>query len=304
MNYFNRRHKHLLMMTFSQLQVLATAIDTGSFTKAAQTLNMTQPAVSHAILSLEAELGVTILLRDRKKGLILTDVGERILIHIKEILNHVDKVEQEVAAEKGLEVGTIRIGSFSSASKFLTKIIKIFQQKYPSLKIVIYEGTLDEIETWLSTRVIDVGFITLPKKEMDVIPIATDKMVVVLSKTHPLSDKEFIHINDLDNKPIILCRGGFELPIINIFKKSKVKLKAEFTVSHINTMLEMIQEGLGIAIVHKLTIVHLPDDLCIKNLEPKFSREIALAVPSIKKASISVKLLIDEMQNLVETFDE
>ena len=69
-------------------------------------------------------------------------------------------------------------------------------------------------------------------------------------------------------------------------------------------MLEMVQEGLDIAIVHKLTIVHLPNNLCIKNWEPKFSRKIALAVPSIKTASISVKLLIDEMENLVESIYE
>jgi DNA-binding transcriptional LysR family regulator len=293
------------MITFSQLQVLITAIDTGSFTKAAQTLNMTQPAISHAISGLEAELGVTLLYRDRKKGLILTDIGERTLIHIRAVMNHLEKVEQEVAAEKGLEVGTIRIGSFVSAStKFLPKIIKIFKQKYPSLKIVISEGTLGEIEEWLSNKVVDVGFTILPRKGMDVISIVKEKMVVVLPHTHPLYNKELINIHDLDNKPLILCGGGFESPIISIFKENRVNLRAEYTVSHINTMLKMIQEGLGIAIVPNFFIAHLPDDLCIRNLEPKFCREIALAVPSLKEASISVKLFIEEMQILVKTFDE
>ncbi|MGE7768766.1 LysR family transcriptional regulator [Peribacillus sp. NPDC096540] len=286
-------------MTITQLQVLVTAIDTGSFTKAAQTLNMTQPAVSHAILNLETDLGVTLLFRDRKKGLILTDVGESMLFHIRAILDHINKIEQEVAAEKGLEIGTIRVGSFSSAStKFLPRIIKIFRQKYPSLKIVIFEGSLDEIEDWLSTKKVDVGFVIPPRKEMDVISIAKDKMVVILPKAHPLSKTDSIHINDLENEPLILCRGGFESPIIDIFKKSRVKLCAEFTVSQVNTLLKMIQEGLGIAIVPNLIIEHLPNDLCIRTLEPTFCREIAIAVPSLKEASIAVKLFIEEMQNL------
>lgn len=66
-------------MTITQLQVLIKTIELGSFTKAARVLNMTQPAVSHAISSIESELGVTILIRDKRKGLIVTDVGSRIL---------------------------------------------------------------------------------------------------------------------------------------------------------------------------------------------------------------------------------
>lgn len=71
-------------MTITQLQVLIKTVDLGSFTKAARVLNMTQPAVSHAISSIESELGVTILIRDKRKGLLVTDVGNRILVHIRD----------------------------------------------------------------------------------------------------------------------------------------------------------------------------------------------------------------------------
>lgn len=178
------------MITITQLQVLVKAIDTGSFTKASHVLNMTQPAVSHAISNLEADLGVKLLLRDRKRGLLLTDIGERILVHIRAVLNHIEKVEQEVAAEKGFEVGTIRIGSFPSAStKFLPGIIKVFKQKYPSLQLIVHEGTLDEIKSWLKSKAIDIGFIVLPSTSMDIVPIAKDEMVVLVPKTHALSEK-------------------------------------------------------------------------------------------------------------------
>ena len=104
-------------------------VELGSFTKAARVLNMTRPAVSHAISSIESELGVTILIRDKRKGLLVTDVGNRILVHIREILNGVEKIEQEVAMEKGHEVGTIRIGSFPSASAhFLPKMINLLRR--------------------------------------------------------------------------------------------------------------------------------------------------------------------------------
>ncbi|WVE39716.1 LysR family transcriptional regulator [Priestia megaterium] len=291
-------------MTITQLQVLVKTIDTGSFTKASQALNMTQPAVSHAISNLEADLGVKLLLRDRKRGLILTDIGGRILVHIRAILNHIEKVEQEVAAEKGFEVGTIRIGSFPSAStQFLPKIIKVFKQKYPSLQLNVHEGTLDEIKGWLKSKVIDIGFIVLPSKGMDTVPIAKDEMVVLVPKTHVLSKKNSISINDLDNEPLILCRGGFESPIIDMFNKAKVKLRAEFTVSHINTLLKMIQEDLGLAIAPKFSLTSVPKGIAIKKLEPEFCREIALAIPNLKEASIAVKLFIKEVRNLDNEFE-
>jgi DNA-binding transcriptional LysR family regulator len=292
------------MITITQFQVLVKTIDTGSFTKASQALNMTQPAVSHAISNLEADLGVKLLLRDRKRGLILTDIGERILVHIRAILNHIEKVEQEVAAEKGFEVGTIKIGSFPSAStQFLPKIIKVFKQKYPSLQLNVHEGTLDEIKGWLKSKVIDIGFIVLPSKGMDTVPIAKDEMVVLVPKTHALSKKNSISINDLDNEPLILCRGGFESPIIDMFNKAKVKLRAEFTVSHINTLLKMIQEDLGLAIAPKFSLTSVPKGIAIKKLEPEFCREIALAIPDLKEASIAVKLFIKEMRNLDSEFE-
>lgn len=292
------------MITITQLQVLVKTIDTGSFTKASQALNMTQPAVSHAISNLEADLGVKLLLRDRKRGLILTDIGERILVHTRAILNHIEKVEQEIAAEKGFEVGTIKIGSFPSAStQFLPKIIKVFKQKYPSLQLNVHEGTLDEIKGWLKSKVIDIGFIVLPSKGMDTVPIAKDEMVVLVPKTHALSKKNSISINDLDNEPLILCRGGFESPIIDMFNKAKVKLRAEFTVSHINTLLKMIQEDLGLAIAPRFSLTSVPIGIAIKKLEPEFCREIALAIPDLKEASIAVKLFIKEMRNLENEFE-
>ncbi|HDR7824298.1 TPA: LysR family transcriptional regulator [Bacillus anthracis] len=286
-------------MTITQLQVLIKTIELGSFTKAARVLNMTQPAVSHAISSIESELGVTILIRDKRKGLIVTDVGSRILVHIREILNGVEKIEQEVAMEKGHEVGTIRIGSFPSASAhFLPKMINHFKEKYPNLEVVLYEGTIKEVEDWLVSRVVDIGIVILPNKEMEIVPLTKGKMVVILREDHPLCKKNAITIRDLENEPIILCKGGYEPPIIDMFKQINVSLRAEYVISTVTTALNMIQEGLGIAILAELSLTNLPKNVQTRELEPQVWREIALAVPSLKDSSIAVQLFIEEFQAL------
>ncbi|AIK39763.1 LysR family transcriptional regulator [Bacillus pseudomycoides] len=286
-------------MTITQLQVFIKVVELGSFTKAARVLNMTQPAVSHAISSVESELGVTLIIRDKRKGLILTDVGNRILVHFREILNGVEKVEQEVAMEKGHEVGTIRIGSFPSASAyFLPRMINIFREKYPNLELVLHEGTLKEVEEWLLSRVIDVGIVILPNKEMEIVPLTRGKMVVVLHNDHPLCEKEAITINDLEGEPIILFKGGYEPPIIDMFKQAGVPLRVEYAVSTVTTSLNMIQEGLGLAILAELSLTNLPPNVKTKELAPQVWREIALAVPSLRESSLAVQLFIEEFQGL------
>ncbi|PEE36292.1 LysR family transcriptional regulator [Bacillus pseudomycoides] len=286
-------------MTITQLQVFIKVVELGSFTKAARVLNMTQPAVSHAISSVESELGVTLIIRDKRKGLILTDVGNRILVHFREILNGVEKVEQEVAMEKGHEVGTIRIGSFPSASAyFLPKMINIFREKYPNLELVLYEGTLKEVEELLLSRVIDVGIVILPNKEMEIVPLTKGEMVVVLRDDHPLCEKEAITISDLENEPIILFKGGYEPPIIDMFKQAGVPLRVEYAVSTVTTSLNMIQEGLGLAILAELSLTNLPPNVKTRELAPQVWREIALAVPSFKESSLAVQLFIEEFQGL------
>ncbi|MFJ8238148.1 LysR family transcriptional regulator [Bacillus tropicus] len=287
-------------MTITHFQIFVKVVELGSFTKAARVLNMTQPAVSHAISNMESELGVTLIIRDKRKGLILTDVGNRILVHFREILNGVEKVEQEVAMEKGYEVGTIRIGSFPSASAyFLPKMIKIFREKYPNLELVLYEGTLKAVEDWLLSRVIDVGIVILPNKEMETVPLVKEKMVVVLRDDHPLCEKEAITINDLENEPIILGKGGYEPPIIDMFKQAGVTLRIEYEVPTVPTSLSMVQEGLGLGISAKLALTNLPPNVKTKELSPLVWREIALAVPSIKESSPAVQLFIEEFQRLI-----
>lgn len=288
-------------MTHSQLILFVKIAETGSFTKAGQELNMTQPAVSRAISTLEAELDVTLIIRDKKNGMILTDLGKRLLVIFREILNGFQKVEQEVTAEKGFEVGTIRIGSFPIVSAhFLPKILRVFGEKYPGLKFELYEGTIEEIKEWLSSRIIDVGWIIPPNEEFEVIPFLKDYLCLLIRDDHPLQNRPQIQITDLDNEPMILCKGGFDTPIYELFHKSSATLQGKFDVHNINAALNMVQEGLGIAIVSKisLSLSNLPPNVQIRTIDPQPFREISLAVPSLHEAPIAAKLFIQTAKDL------
>lgn len=286
-------------MTFTQLTAFANIAEYGNFTKAGQALNMTQPAVSHAIASLEAELGVTLIIRDRKNGINLTDVGNRILVQVREVLKGFEKIEQEVAAEKGLGVGTIRVGTFPTASShFLPKIIFSIQQEYPNLKFDLYEGTINEVKEWLAKRVIDVGILTPPIKNLDIIPLYQDKMIIALRDDHDLAEKPAIRIQDIANENIIICKGGSEFPVLHMFQKAEVELHVKFMTHNANTLLNMVQEGLGLAITSELSLTSLPPNVQIRELDPQNWRELYLAVPTIASCSFAVQLFLETAQKL------
>ncbi|MCY9160638.1 LysR family transcriptional regulator [Bacillus atrophaeus] len=288
-------------MTITQLQVFVKIAETGSFTKAGQALNMTQPAVSHAISAIEAELGVKLIIRDRRNGLMLTDTGKNILVHIREVLKGIEKVEQVAAAEKGLELGTIHIGTFPSASAhFMPKLISVFKQKYPKLELILHEGTVDEVREWLQSRIIDAGILLFPARDMEYIPLKKDKMVVVLLDDHPLCSRSAITLNDLDQEPMVVCYGGYESPFIELFKQAGSTLNTAYTVYNVNTSINMIREGLGLAIISELSMsgMPLPEHVVTRDLDPQVFREIQLAVPSLKEASLAAKLFIQTAQEL------
>ncbi|MGV7136691.1 MULTISPECIES: LysR family transcriptional regulator [Bacillus amyloliquefaciens group] len=287
-------------MTITQLRVFVQIAETGSFTKAGQALNMTQPAVSHAISALESELGIKLIIRERRNGVRLTDTGGKILVHIREVLKGIEKAEQLAAAERGLEQGTIHIGTFPAASAyFIPKLISVFKNRYPKLELVLHEGTADEVKEWLQSRMIDAGILLFPTEDMDYFLLKKDKMAAVMHKDHPLASRSTVTIKDLDGEPMV-CEGGYTSPFAGLFKQAGAELCAAFTVFNVSTSINMVREGLGMAILSDMSMAGnpLPEEVVIKEFTPDVFREVQLAVPSMKDASLAAKLFIDVAEEL------
>lgn len=293
MNYIHEGHNRFDMNN-NQIRLFVKIAESGSFTKAGLALNMTQPAVSRAISALESELAVKLLLRDRRSGLMLTDIGKRILIIFREILNGFDKVEQEISAEKGLEKGLIRIGAFPVASAyFVPKIIRSITGRYPEIEIVLYEGSVAEVKEWLETRCIDVGFIIPPQEEFATIPLYREKLYAVLPGGHPLREKHVICVKDLEDEPMLICRAGYEPPVVDLFLRGGSKLNVKYEVNSYMTALNMVKEGLAIGVMSQLSLLSPPPNVIIKELAPDAYRDIHLAVHTLEETSIAVRLFMD-----------
>lgn len=122
-----------------------------------------------------------------------------------------EQIKQVVALASNLEAGTIRIGSFSSASAcILPKIIAKFQKKHPNITFTFFEGTYEEIMEWFETGVIDIGVIVQnTNMSVNVLPLIQDRMVVAYPEGHRFHYIETIELNDLQQEPFIMPKGDY-----------------------------------------------------------------------------------------------
>lgn len=293
MNYIHEGHTKSDMNN-TQIRLFVQIAESRSFTKAGQELNMTQPAVSRAISALEAELDVKLLLRDRRSGLMLTDIGKRVLILCREILSGLDKIDQEISAEKGLEKGLIRIGAFPvAAAYFLPGIIRAISAKFPGIEISLHEGSVAEVKEWLASRFIDVGLMIPPVEEFASLPLFREKLYAVLPADHALRGKQVICVQDLESEPMLLCRSGYEPPVVDLFRRAGGTLNVKYEVNSYITALNMVKEGLAVGVMSQLSLLSLPPGVLVRELAPGAYRDIHIAVHSLEETSIAVRLFID-----------
>ena len=175
----------------SKYEIFCTVVECGGFTEAARQLNYSQSAVSQAVRTLEQELGVRLISRERHR-LTLTKDGKTYLPYIREITAAERRLEQKQAEMRNLDNCVIRLGTFTSVSQtYLPQRIRVFNGRYPGARFSMYQGGYDDIAQWVDTGEADLGFISL-----DAITPANykmlyrDRMVAVLPLEHPLAGAE------------------------------------------------------------------------------------------------------------------
>lgn len=277
-------------MSLNKFEVLITAMESGSLTRAGEILGLTQSAVSHAIASLEREYGFAIMMRGRS-GISLTSNGERLLKYMREMLRQNEQMLQEVAAINGVQAGTVRIGTFTSVStQWLPGILKRFQDHHPAIEIKLSEGYYDEIEHWILSGAVDFGFVSLPTIEaLDAIPLKKDRMHVIVSEEHPLYRQEKVHLEELADETFIMPKAGCDNDIQRIFRPHKLQPRIKYEVGDDHAIIAMVQNGLGISILPEMILFRLPAKIRTIPLEGDYYRSLGIAAPSLKNLSPAAK---------------
>lgn len=288
-------------MSLTKLEIFLKTVEMGNLSRAAEALNVTQSGVSHAIRSLELEYGFQLLSRN-KTGVRLTENGERVLTHVREVVNHNERLKQTVAEINGIVAGTLRIGTFTSVSiHWLPAIIHRFHLEYPRIEIKLMEGDYGMIETWIQQGVIDLGFMSLPSSgHLESIPLRKDRMLCVLPKNHSLSKQSIIQYDQLEKEPFIMPASSCGYDVRKVFQAARVHLDIQFETGDDHAIVAMVENGLGISVMSELALQGQCENVTVVELEDKPKRSLGLSLTSIKHALPATKRFIEHTQKWLD----
>ncbi|MGW0806582.1 LysR family transcriptional regulator [Nonomuraea sp. NPDC002799] len=267
-------------MTFTQLRILRAVARMGNMTRAAQELNTTQSAVSHALRSLEGELGVTLFVRGNH-GVSLTAAGRAVCHRANLILTQLEALEQEAAAARGQDGGSLRVGVIPSANaRLLPGILRAYGAAHPRVRLTVIEGSDQEVVEWLQTGAADVGTVSSAAPGLVTAPLARDRLLAVLPSGHDLSVEAAVPVTELARHPFIMSTGGCEPLITALAGAAGVRLRCHYRVRDTGSILAMVAEGLGVSIMPELSLpAHLAGVAAIP-LRPAAERTVLLALPA------------------------
>ncbi|WP_055137730.1 LysR family transcriptional regulator [Pseudomonas corrugata] len=282
-------------MTLTQLEIFSLVAELHGFTAAATRLGISQSAVSHAIKSLEQELGVE-LLRRHQSVVELSDIGQQLLLRARAMLGLANTLRQEAADARGMRRGTLRIGSFgpTSSMKLLPAILQRYRALHPGIEVHIDEGPDRQVIQWLDERRIDVGFVVLPEDRFDTFPLMEDQMVALLPTTPPLAARSNLSLSDLCDTPFVLTEAGSSELVTRLFNAARLTPNVRYRCSQLLSTLSTVSRGEAVTIVSEGS---LPEGdhpgFVVRPLSPPVPRRIGLAVLDSRQASPATRAFIE-----------
>jgi LysR family hydrogen peroxide-inducible transcriptional activator len=286
-------------MTLVQLEYIV-AVDTyRSFVNAAEKCFVTQPTLSMQIQKLEEFLNVKIFDRS-KQPVIPTEIGSQIISQARLVLQQNKKIKEIISSQEQDIVGELRIGIIPTIAPYLLpKVIAGILEKYPGLKLLIWEYTTEDIINHLKTGVIDCGILATPLVDSNIIesPLYYETFVSYISKNSKLFKKKTLDADDLEDENIWLLNEGhcMRTQVLNICRNTKNNRLQSLTYNtgSVETLIRMVDVNDGATLLPELALA----DLSAKQLNkvryfktPEPVREISLVTHKnfIKKRMLNV----------------
>ena len=282
-------------MTLLSYQVLKTVADQGSFRKAAELLGLTPSAVSHAVSSMEKELGFFVFNRG-KNGVMLTNYGERLLPYVNAVLNSDESLQQAVAEFNGLKQGRIMIGCFSSVcTNWMPELIHAFAKSYPAIEMEIFQGTYDDVSYWIKNGVVDVGFLSVSSAgEIPIVPLYKDPLLCVVPKGLRTRQGR-MEVEELREYQFVTQRESTDADIQNFMKEHDLNVTSNYHVVDDLSTVAMVAHGFGICLMPEMVMQDIPYEVDCFHLKEDAYRIIGLAALDFEAMAPAVRMFYEQV---------
>ena len=293
-------------MEIRVLKYFLAVAELGSITKAANSMHLTQPTLSRQLQDLENEFGQKLFVRG-SKNIILTPEGMILRKRAKEIIELVEKAENEFSSIKDETAGDIFIGAGETKTiKIIADFMKILQNNYPKIKFHIVSGDSEDLSEKLDKGILDFCIFIEPfiSDKYNYINLGEkDTWGILLRQDDPLAKKKSINIDDIINLPILISRQAIKKtfdnnPVLNWFGENFEKLNIAGTYNLLYNAAIMTENKIGYALgLDRLIADTLNSPLIFIPLEPKLEVSVSIAWKKNQVFSKPAKLFLKELQS-------
>ncbi|ARK30440.1 LysR family transcriptional regulator [Halalkalibacter krulwichiae] len=243
-------------MIIDPLKIFVTVVEQRHFSRAAKLLNLSQPNVSLHIRNLETELDTTLFIRSPKQVKV-TEAGEMLYIRAKKILSLYEEAKQEIADQKHIVQGTIKIGaSFTIGEYILPRTLAQYANEHPLVHVEVTIGNTEEVIEKVRSNQLDIGLIEGERHDYDAVPFMEDEMIIIAPADHPIAQLRIVKPDMLEGQTWIWREKGSGTRAYSdqLIQKLDINVKRSFIFSSSQGIKEAVSAGLGIAMISKLTV--------------------------------------------------
>ena len=259
-----RRH-----LTFRQLETFVTVARLGSFSRAAEALHLTQPAVSIQVRQITESIGLP-LFEQSGREIRLTAAGQELLRTARELDDSWNRFESAVNALKGLKKGRLRVALVTTAKYFLPRMLGAFCQRYPDIEIELEVANRARIIERLRANEDDLYIMSFPPEELDVVatPFLDNPLVVVAPAAYPLPAGP-LSLADLAPHPFLLREtgSGTRKAVDRHLAANGLTLKVKLALGSNEAIRDLVASGMGLAILSRHVLGEHPEQEGLRILE-------------------------------------
>ncbi|MBM4349974.1 MAG: LysR family transcriptional regulator [Deltaproteobacteria bacterium] len=281
--------------SINSLLVFHEVVRHRSFTKAAEELFVSQPAVTKHIKGLEHKVGMRLIERGRG-GFHLSEAGKILFKSAHKISNHIRGVESHLGRLKKEHHGLLRIGTTESYSRCLMPtLLSGFQNLYPSIKIALDVGNSEEIEKSLTAYRNDVALIGMTKipSKLESIPFLREDLVLIVSPSHPMAKREKISLKAIRKFPFIIRAKGSTTRkiVLKAFQELGIRPLLLIETGSSEFIKQWVSEGKGVSIIVRRIAEEEAKRGLIKmvSLDEKLSLQVALLFLKEERTNPTIK---------------
>lgn len=288
----------LIVLTLRHFKIFIAVCDAMSMTAAAESLFISQSAVSQAISELERHYDVRLFERLSRK-LYLTQAGEKLLNFARHMIRMNADVEKEMKSLH--ETGTIRIGaSVTVGSTVLPQLVSAFRQATPPTAVEVFEDNTEQIEKRLLTDKTDIGLVEGKITSSDILskPFMDDELVLICGNKHRFSGLSVINPHELEQEDFIIREqgSGTRKTFEDVMTAHQIPWKVTWTCNNADTIKAAVIAGLGVSVISRRAVVKEVNsgELFIPVLKGiRFERKFMIAYHKNKYLTVPMRKFID-----------